>query len=65
MKKRKGRAPEGRPRRRGGAQGAAMMVWLFFANMFDPVKVARTEQLFTNLRGDPAPERRATGAPPP
>lgn len=51
--------------RRGKAQGAAMMMWLFFANLFDPAKVARTEQLFTNCRRDPAPGRHAAGAPPP
>lgn len=50
--------------RRGRVHGGAMMVWLFFANLFDPVKVAKTEQLFANLRGDPRPDRRATGAPP-
>lgn len=51
-------------KRRGRVHGGVMMVWLFFANLFDPVKVAKTEQLFTNLRRDPAPERRVTGAPP-
>jgi hypothetical protein len=50
-------------RRRGRLHGAAMSIWFFFANMFDPIKAARTEQIFTNLRHDPRPERRATGAP--
>lgn len=51
-------------RRKGRAQGAAMMVWLFFANLFDPAKVARTEQILNDARRDPAPEQRAAVAPP-
>lgn len=52
-------------KRKGRAHGAAMMVWLFFANLFDPAKVAATEQLATDRRRDPAPERRAAAAPSP
>ena len=51
-------------RKKGRAHGAAMMVWLFFANLFDPAKVATTEQLLTDRARDPAPQRRAAGAPP-
>ena len=52
-------------RRTGRAHGAAMMVWLFFANLFDPAKVAKTEQILINVRRDPRPERRAAAGPPP
>lgn len=41
-----------------------MMVWLFFANLFDPARVQATEQFATARARDPAPERRAAGAPP-
>lgn len=51
-------------RRKGKAHGAAMMVWLFFANLFDPARVAKTEQLFTDAARDPRPERGAAAAPP-
>lgn len=45
-------------RRTGRLHGATMMVWMFFANLFDPAKVAATEQLMTDRRRDPAPQRR-------
>ena len=52
-------------RRKGRAHGAAMMVWLFFANLFDPAKVQATEQLTTDRARGPGPGWRAAGAPPP
>ena len=52
-------------RKKGRAHGAAMMVWLFFANLFDPAKVQATEQLTTDRARDARPERRAAAAPPP
>lgn len=51
-------------RRKGRVHGAAMMVWLFFANLFDPAKVQATEQLATDRARDPVPERRTAAAPP-
>ena len=51
-------------RRKGRAHGAAIMVWLFFANLFDPAKAAKTEQLTADTARYPAPERRAAAAPP-
>ena len=43
-----------------------MMVWMFFANLFDPAKVAATEQVMTDRsRGDVAQRRAATAAAPP
>lgn len=45
---------------RGRAHGAAMMVWLFFANLFDPAKVATTEQIADErVRGGEAQRRAA------
>ena len=37
-------------KRKGRAGGAAMMVWMFFANLFEPAKVAATEQIDTQRR---------------
>lgn len=43
----------GKARRKGRAGGAAMMVWMFFANLFDPKKVAAMEQIDTQRRIGP------------
>jgi len=52
-----------KPRKKGRAHGAAMMVWLFFANLFDPAKVAVTEQIAADgIRGSEAQRRAATAA---
>ena len=52
-----------RPRRKGRAHGAAMMVWLFFANLFDPAKVATTEQIAADsVRAGEAHRRAAAAA---
>ena len=52
-----------RARRKGRLGGAAMMVWLFFANLFEPSKVATTGQIAGDrLRGDEAARRAATAA---
>jgi hypothetical protein len=37
--------------------GAATMVWLFFANLFEPAKVAATEQIETQRRIGPEATR--------
>ena len=42
--------------------GAATMVWLFFANLFEPAKVAATEQIDTQRRI--GPQEASTAAPP-
>lgn len=39
MKHRRGQA------RKGHSRGAAMMVWLFFANLFDPKKATAVEHI--------------------
>jgi hypothetical protein len=42
-------------KRKGRVGGAAMMAWMFFANLFDPKKVAAMEQIDTaNRVGNPA-----------
>ena len=51
-----------KPRRRGRAHGAAMMVWLFFANLFDPAKAAVTEQAADPVRAGEDGRRSATAA---
>jgi hypothetical protein len=38
------------PKKRGRKQGAVMMVWLFFANLFDPSKAAAIEHIDTTRR---------------
>lgn len=64
MRKRQERASQLVSCRKGRAKGAVMMVWMFFANLFDPAKVAATEQLMADRRRDSSPARRASGAPP-
>ena len=50
-------------RRRGRRHGAAMAVWFFFANLFEPRKAAAIEHLDTaNRIGSEAERRRATAA---
>lgn len=50
-------------RTRGRRHGAAMMVWLFFANLFDPRAVAATEHVDTARRIGPDIRRGAAGRP--
>ena len=47
--------------------GAITMVWLFFANLFEPAKVAATEQVETQRRigADHLAATRTAAAPPP
>ncbi|MEG3144534.1 hypothetical protein U1839_07685 [Sphingomonas sp. RT2P30] len=53
-------------KRKGRAGGAAMMVWMFFANLFDPKKVAAIEHIDTQRRiGPDALRIAATPAAPP
>ena len=53
-------------RRKGRAGGATMMVWMFFANLFDPKKVVAMEQIDTQRRiGTEALRVAATPAAPP
>ena len=49
-------------RRKGRTGGAAMMVWMFFANLFDPKKIVAMEQIDTQRRIGPEAPRVA--APP-
>jgi len=50
-------------RKRGRAHGAAMMVWLFFANLFDPKRVAAIEHIDTaNRIGNPSRRDDASGS---
>lgn len=44
-------------RRKGRTGGAAMMVWMFFANLFDPKKVVAMEQIDTQRRIGPEAPR--------
>jgi hypothetical protein len=48
-----------RRKAKGRASGAAMMVWLFFANLFEPAKVAATEHIDTARRAGNASTRDA------
>ncbi len=43
--------------RKGRAGGAAMMAWMFFANLFDPKKVAAMEHIDTQRRLGPEAHR--------
>lgn len=50
-------------RRRGRAHGAAMMVWLFFANLFEPSKLPSTEAVAdARRRGSESQRLAAIGA---
>lgn len=50
-------------RRKGRAGGAAMMAWMFFANLFDPKKVVAMEHIDTTNRiGSPGDRTAATAA---
>ena len=51
-------------RKRGRAHGAAMMVWLFFANLFEPSKAAAIEQIDAANRIGSESVRAKTGARP-
>ena len=51
-------------KKRGRAHGAAMMVWLFFANLFEPAKVAATEHIDTANRIGSEGARAKAGASP-
>lgn len=53
---------DGKARRKGRAGGAAMMVWMFFANLFDPKKIVAMEHIDTQRRIGPEAQRIA--APP-
>ncbi len=46
--------------RKGRASGAAMMAWMFFANLFEPKKVAAMEHIDTQRRIGPEAQRIAT-----
>ncbi|MGJ3648345.1 hypothetical protein ACLB0R_07715 [Sphingomonas sp. GlSt437] len=53
-------------RQKGRVHGGAMMVWLFFANLFDPKRVVAIEQIETDRRiGNPVIRDAATPAAPP
>ena len=56
-----------RARSRGRRHGAAMMVWLFFANLFEPRKAASIEHVDrqNRLGADAIRTQRAAAAPPP
>jgi hypothetical protein len=50
-------------RQRGRRHGAAMAVWFFFADLFEPRKAAAIEHIDTAARiGSEAERRRATAA---
>jgi len=53
------------PKKRGRKHGAVMMVWLFFANLFDPAKAAAIEHIDTTRRIGNETQRAKAGAPPP
>ena len=61
------KSPPGTGKRKGRAGGAAMMAWMFFANLFDPKKVAAIEHIDTQRRIGPDALRiaAAPAAPPP
>lgn len=46
-------------RKRGRMHGAAMTLWLFFANMFEPSKLPATEAIADAKRRGPEDQRRA------
>ncbi|AXJ95248.1 MULTISPECIES: hypothetical protein [unclassified Sphingomonas] len=52
--------------RKGRRHGAAMMVWMFFANLFDPKAAVATEAIDTQRRSGGVADRtvRAAAAPP-
>lgn len=50
-----------RTRRKGGT---TMMVWMFFANLFEPRKVAAVEQIDTQRRIRPESHRPVAGGRP-
>ncbi|MGL4312355.1 MAG: hypothetical protein ACRCSO_00040 [Sphingomonas sp.] len=50
-------------RRKRGHYAGAMMVWLFFADLFDPKRAAAIEQIATDRRtGNPVARDAAVGA---
>jgi len=53
--------------RKGRRHGAAMMVWLFFANLFEPSKAASIEHVDRQKRvgSEASRTQRAAAAPPP
>jgi|GEM_PF-1717197 len=53
-------------KRKGHLHGVAMMGWLFFANLFDPKKIASVEQIESDRQiGNPALRQAGTAAAPP
>jgi hypothetical protein len=60
------KSPLATSKRKGRAGGAAMMAWMFFANLFEPKKVAAMENIDTQRRiGSEALRNAATPAAPP
>jgi hypothetical protein len=53
-----------RSKRKGRKGGATMMVWMFFANLFEPKKVAAMEQIDTQRRIGTESQRANPAAPP-
>ncbi|RZT57349.1 hypothetical protein EV283_1414 [Sphingomonas sp. BK036] len=55
-----------KPHRKGRAHGAAMMIGMFFANLFDPKKITAIEHVATQRRIGSESGRitRAAAAPP-
>lgn len=51
-------------KRKGRIGGAGMMVWLFFANLFEPAKVAAVEQIDTQRRIGSEAQRPVVGGKP-
>lgn len=51
-------------KRKGRKGGATMMVWMFFANLFEPKKVAAMEQIDTQRRIGTESQRANPAAPP-
>jgi hypothetical protein len=45
--------------RKGRAGGAAMMAWMFFANLFDPKKIVAMELIDTQRQIGPEAQRNA------
>lgn len=50
--------------RKGRKGGATMMLWMFFANLFEPKKVAAMEQIDTQRRIGTEAQRANPAAPP-